>query len=88
MHLRDGHMFVCYQMSPIEIDVQHPVFACAHNQNGSAESFIKRFQVIMRTLLFRFNYQFLYRTFYYMLIHSSMITTYHHYLPLQLVIGH
>ena len=88
MHLRDDHMFIYYQTSPVEIDVQHPVFACAHNQNGSAESLIKHLQVNTRTL-FRFIYQFLYVTFYitWWCIHLCL-TTYHHYLPLQLVIGH
>ena len=89
MHLRDDHMFIYYQTSPVEIDVQHPIFTCTHNQNGSVESLIKRLQVIMRTLLFQYNYRFLYGTFYITCwcIHL-WLTTYHQYLPLQLVIGH
>ena len=43
--------FLDYYMS-IGIDVQHPV-AHVHSQNGLAESFIKRLQLIVRPLLLK-----------------------------------
>ena len=42
----------------VGIDIEHPV-PHVHAQNGLAESLIKHLQVIARTLLFRYNYQFL-----------------------------
>ena len=46
-----SHAFLDYCMS-IGIDVQHPI-AHVHSQNGLAESFIKRLQLIARPLLLK-----------------------------------
>ena len=43
----------------VGIDVEHPI-PHVHTHNGLAKSLIKRLQVIARTLLSQYNYQFLY----------------------------
>ena len=43
----------------VKIDVEHPSSTCSFSE-GISESLIKHLQVIARTLLFRYNYQFLY----------------------------
>ena len=74
----------------IRIDVEHPV-PHVHTKNGLAESFIKRLQVIARTLLLRT--QLPISVWGHAILHVAALiclrsTAYHQYSPVQLVFGH
>jgi hypothetical protein len=73
----------------IGIDVEHPV-AHTHTQNGLAESFIKRLQMIARPLLTKTKLQV--SAWGHDILHAASLvrikpTAYHKYSPLQLVFG-
>ena len=77
-----------YFMS-IKIDVEHPV-AHTHTQNGLAESFIKRIQMIACHLLMTTNLPV--SAWGHAILHAASLvhirpTTYHKYSPLQLVLS-
>ncbi|KAF7137709.1 hypothetical protein RHSIM_Rhsim07G0041900 [Rhododendron simsii] len=77
-----------YCMS-IGIDVEHPV-AHTHTQNGLAESFIKRLQLIARPLLMKTKLPV--STWGHAILHAASLirvrpTAYHKYSPTQLVLG-
>ena len=81
--------FLDYCMS-ISIDVQHPI-AQVHSQNGLAESFIKRLQLIARPLLL--NSKLPFSTWGHAIIHAANLirlrpTTNHDLSPLQLAKGY
>ena len=80
--------FKDYCMS-IGIEVEHSV-AHTHTQNGLAESFIKRLQLIARPLLMRTNLPT--TAWGHAILHAASLvrlrpTSYHKYSPLQLVNG-
>jgi transposase InsO family protein len=77
-----------YCMS-IRIDVEHPV-AHTHTQNGLAESFIKRLQMIARPLLLKTKLPV--SAWGHAILHAALLvrirpTAYRKYSPLQLVLG-
>lgn len=77
-----------YCMS-IGINVEHPV-AHVHTQNGLAESFIKRIQLIARPLLMKSNLPI--SAWGHAVLHAAALirirpTSYHKFSPLQLVFG-
>ena len=77
-----------YCMS-IGIDVEYPV-AHTHTQNGLAESFIKRLQMIARPLLMKTKLPI--SAWGHAILHAASLvrirpTAYHKYSPLQLVFG-
>ncbi|GLT24789.1 hypothetical protein GCM10007933_42910 [Zoogloea oryzae] len=78
-----------YCMS-LGIDVEHPV-AHVHTQNGLAESFIKRLQLIARPMLMRTKLPI--SAWGYAILHAAALvrlrpTAYHEFSPLQLVFGY
>ena len=78
-----------YCMS-IGIDVEYPV-AHTHTQNGLAESFIKRLQMIARPLLMKTKLPI--SAWGHAILHAASLvrirpTAYHKYSPLQLIFGH
>ena len=78
-----------YCMS-IGIKVEHPV-PHVHTQKGLAESLIKRLQLIARTFLMKSKLPS--SAWRYAILHATSLirlrpTTYHKYLPMQLVAGH
>lgn len=82
-------IFDDYCMS-IGIDVEHSV-AHVHTQNGLAESFIKRLQLIARPLILRSNLPF--SAWGHAILHAAALvrirpTSYQQYSPVQLVYGH
>ena len=84
-----SHAFDEYCMS-IGITVEHPV-AHVHTQNGLAESFIKRLQLIARPLLMRTKLPT--AAWGHAILHAAALillrpTSYHKYSPLQLTCGH
>ena len=73
----------------IGIDVEHPV-AHTHTQNGLAESFIKRLQIIARPLLMKSKLPV--SAWGHAILHAASLvcikpTAYHKFSPLQLVLG-
>jgi len=83
-----SHAFDDYCMS-IGISVEHPV-AYVHTQNGLAESFIKRLQLIARPLLMRSKLPV--SAWGHAILHAATLvrirpTNYHTYSPLQLTFG-
>ena len=73
----------------VGIDIEHPV-AHVHTQNGLAESFIKRLQMIARPMLMRT--QLPTSAWGHAILHAAALirlrpTAYHKYSPLQLVLG-
>ena len=73
----------------IGIKVEHPV-AHVHTQNGLAESFIKRLQLIARPLLMRTKLPI--STWGHAILHAATLvrirpTSYHKFSPLQLAFG-
>ena len=80
-------MNIAYQLG---LMFEHPV-PHVHTQNGLAESFIKRLQVIARTLLLRT--QLPISIWGHAILHAAVLiclrpTAYHQYSSVQLVFGH